>query len=173
MKRLLNYFVDLCLLRAAPQDLPAAWLLFWLMLPVNLAVGILLIGNNFGGPDKAFLAALVDIAVMLSWVWLLLAFKRHSGRFLQSATALLGCGAVLGALALPLQVAVGDGASLDVAGQIAALMLFFILIWSLVVTAHIFRHALETGMGLAMGLSLSYSLLTTLIIGLFFPQSGG
>lgn len=176
MKPLLRFFVELCLLRAGPQDLPAAWPLFWLLMPVNLLIGMLLIGAGLGGLDKAFFAAMVDALVLLGWLQLLLVFKRHPARFLQSATALLGSGALLGLLALPLQLSLGDGGNaegLDLVSQTLSLLVLFLMVWSMVVTANVLRHALEVGFGLAMGLSLCYAVLTTLLVGLLFPAGGG
>ena len=146
-------------------------MLLWLVLPLNLVVGVLLIGNDFGGPDKALFAALLDIVISLLWIWLLLAFKHHPGRFLQSATALLGSGVLVGLLALPLQMMAGDGTEPGLPAHLAGVALFFVLLWSLMVVAHILRHALEVRMGLAMGLALTYSILTTVIVRSLFPES--
>lgn len=168
MKALFDYFLALCRLRAGPQDLPAAWPLFWLILPLNLLAGALLIAPDVGGPDRGFLAALLDLMVILSWVWLLLAFMGRQARYLQTATALLGSNAVLATSALPLQWMAVNGAP-----AVAEVLLFVVMAWSLVVIAHILRHALEVGLGLAMGLALTYSVVTSLIINLFFPVSGG
>ncbi|MBU0499133.1 MAG: hypothetical protein KJ558_15205 [Gammaproteobacteria bacterium] len=168
VKPLFSYFIDLCLLRAGPQDLPATGMLFWLLLPLSLTVSALLVSVDVGGLDRGFVAALLDLVLMLSWVWLLLSFKRHGPRFLQTSTAMLGCGALLGTLGLPLQMAAATGGI-----HLAALGLFFVLFWSLVVIAHILRHALEVGMGLAMGLALTYSVIISLVINFFFPGTGG
>jgi len=168
VKRLFSYFINLCLLRAGPQDLPGVWLLFWLLLPLSLTVSTLLVRSDVGGLDKGFVAALLDLVLMLSWVWLLLSFKGRPARFLQTTTALLGCGALLGTLGLPLQMAAAGGGA-----PLAALSLFFVLVWSVVVVAHILRNALEVGMGLAMGLALTYSILISFVINFFFPKIGG
>jgi hypothetical protein len=176
VKRLLQFFVELCLLRAGPQDLPASWLLFWLLLPLNLLLGLLLIGDTLGGLDKAFLGALVDLLVMLGWLELLLVFKRHPRRFLQSATALLGSGVLLGLVTLPLQLALGDRGGtgeLELLTQTLSLLVLFLMLWSMVVTANVLRHALEVGFSLAMGLSLCYAVLTTLLVAVLLPAGGG
>ncbi len=176
MKRLLQFFIELCLLRATPQDLPGAWLLVGLLLPINLLVGMLLIGDGLGGLDRAFVAAVVDLLVMSAWTRMLLVFKKHSGRFLQTLTALLGIGTVLGLIALPMQLALGDvsvGADAGVLTQLLSLLLLFVMVWSIVVAGHVYRHALEVTLGLGMGLALSYSVITTLIIGVIFPEGSG
>jgi hypothetical protein len=176
VKRLLLFFIELCLLRAAPQDLPGVWVLFWLLLPVSLLLGMLLIGSSLGGLDRAFFAALIDLGVMLSWTGLLLGFKRHGERFLQTVTGLLGIGIVLGLLVLPLQLALADipaDAELGLITQLASVLLLFAMVWSMVVSGHVYRHALDVSLGLGMGLALSYSVITTLVIGLIFPATGG
>jgi hypothetical protein len=170
VKRLLNFFVDLCLLRVPPQRLPASKVLFWLMLPLNLVVGIIMIGDRFGGLDRAFVAALLDLLLIMLWLWGLLAFKHHVGRFLQSATAVMGTGVLLGLFVLPLQVAVGDGTTGGAVAEVAGVFLFLAVIWSQVVTAHILRHALDIGMGLALGLSMTYTIVITLLLGILFPE---
>jgi hypothetical protein len=178
MKQLLQFFVDLCLLRTGPQELPASALLFWLLLPINLALGMLLIGDSLDGLDRAFFAAMVDLFVMLGWTGMLLVFKRHQGRFLQTVTAMLGMGVLLGSLALPLQIALGSGAAgadadAGFVEQFLSMLLLFVMVWSMVVTGHVYRHALDVSLGLGMGLALSYSVVTTLLIGMLFPLAGG
>ena len=176
VKRLLYFFIQLCLLRVGPQDLPAAWVLLWLLLPINLLVGILLIGDSLGGLDKAFAAALIDLLVMLGWTSLLLNFKRHRERFVQTLTSLLGVGILIGCLALPLQLSLADvtgAGDLDFATQLLSMLLLFVMVWSILVSGHVYRHALDVSLGLGMGLALSYSVIITLVIGLIFPASGG
>ena len=172
MKSLLFYFIDLCLLKARPQDLPASPVVLWLILPLNVLVGVALVGNTFGGLDKAMLAAMLDMVLLLLWVWLLLAFKRHPGRFTQSATALLGSTTLVGVLLIPLQLLVGDGSDVGPLAAMAGTLLFLLMIWLLVMVTYIFRHTLEVGIALAFGLALTYFVVTNVIIRSLFPEAG-
>lgn len=171
MKRLIRYFVDLSLLRALPQDLPAVPFLLWLVIPLNLVVGVAYIGGSLGGFDRGLFVALLDVAMSLMWIWLLLAFKGHPRRFMQAATALLGSGALVGLVGIPLQVLAGDGSDPSTLAHLAGTLLLLVLFWSLIVVAHILRHTLEIGMGLGFALALTYWLLIAVIVGSIFPQS--
>ena len=173
MNRLFRYFIALCLLRVGPQDLPASPFLFRLALALNLLVGVVLIGDNFGGPVRALFAASLDIALLLMWIYALLAvFGTGTQRFVQSATALLGGGALTGLLALPLEAMNGAVDAGTMLGTLVGGTLLFVMLWSMVVVAHILRHALEIRMGSAIWMTLVYSVVTTIFIYSLFHVSG-
>lgn len=171
MKAILRYFLDLCLLRASPEALPPSWLLFWLFLPLQMLVNIALVGESLGGLDKAFLASILDIGVLLGVLWLCLRFMGHPTRLRQAATALLGCGVFIGLILLPVQWAAGQqlGEEADSGAEVLAVLLILITIWSAVVNGNIFRHALGVRLGLGVALALMTMMLSTLFISAFFP----
>lgn len=172
MKKLLRFFIDLCLLRASPEALPSSWWLLWLLLPLQLLVNMALVGDSLGGLDKAFLASGLDVAVLLGWLWMGLRFMNHPERLQQAASALLGCGVLLGLLLLPIQWALG--LELEQAPEpgmgLLAVLLIALTIWSALVNGSIFRHALGVRLGLGVALALTATVLSTLVIGALFPS---
>jgi len=144
----------------------------WLALLLNLLVGVALAGDTFGGLDKATLAAMLDTLLLFLWLWLLLAFKRRPERLIQSATAMLGSGGIIGLVILPLQMLVGDGNDMGTLAAMAGALVFLLLIWLLVVATYILRHTLEVGLALAFGLALTYFVLANAIIRSLFPEAG-
>lgn len=171
VKIILRYFLDLCLLRASPEALPASWILFWLLLPLQMLVNIILVGESLGGLDKAFLASVLDIGVLLAVLWLCLRFMGHLARFQQAATALLGCGSLIGLILLPVQWVAGQqlGEEAGSGAEVLAVLLILITIWSAVVSGNIFRHALGVRLGLGVALALMTVMLSTLFISVIFP----
>jgi putative effector of murein hydrolase LrgA (UPF0299 family) len=166
---LLRLFVDICMLRAAPQDLPASPLLLRLALFGYLFAGLLALVPN-EGPVRATGMVAVDLAVMLVLLFAVLQWRGHPARFNQAACALLGTGALLGLLLLPVLLLAHAGEAL--AGLAFPLWLA-LFVWGLTVTGHILRHALDlTLAGGVLGAVLYFAASLALIQGLF-PGTGG
>lgn len=161
MLKLFNFFVDICLLRRAPQDLPASGALFALVVLLSVAVGAVGVSDVIAGL-AAFAAAMLDAVIAMVLLRLALMLKNHPGRFLQTATALFGSSIIMGLIALPLQLAIDDKA--EVVAPFVSVAYLFLLIWIQVIIGHILRHALDVSMMLGVGLALTYSVLSGVII---------
>ncbi|MEN8167481.1 MAG: hypothetical protein ABFR65_08400 [Pseudomonadota bacterium] len=164
MKALLNYFVDLCLLRAGPQDLPSSKVLLILTTLANTAVGVVMIMDARGGGGNALAESGFEVALMLASLYLGLKLRRLLPRFYQVATALMGSGLLLGLLALPL-VRWSQRAESSEAG----LLLLVLFIWSMVVMGHILRHSFDIRFNLGLGVAVLYTLMAWNLTYLFFP----
>ncbi len=165
LNALINYFVDLCLLRRAPQDLPASNALFSVLFVANVLVGALLVVGEKLGPALALAESLAEVLLMLVVLRLGLGWRAHPGRFLQSAGAVMGSSTLLGLVALPLLGLGGPGGG----GLAGGLLLLVLVFWSLVVLGHILRHAFELTLGQGVIVALFYTLLSFQLIALFFP----
>ncbi|MEW6646429.1 MAG: hypothetical protein AB1450_04480 [Pseudomonadota bacterium] len=168
MRQLLKVFVDICLLRAGPQYLPAARFLLLLILALHVLLGFAFALFTVPLP-QALLAAAVGTALLVVVVQGLLLAHRKAARLTQTATALAGSEIVLGLAALPPTVwfyAV-EGAE---ARLVPSLLSLLIIVWSVVVTVHILRHALEVNQGIALLLALGYTFLTYSVMGLVVPS---
>ena len=163
--KLLNFFVDLCLLRRAPQDLPASQSLLVVVLVVNALAGIVLGVQTWAGAGVALAATALDIAVLLGLLWTALRMRGVTPRFTQAATALLGAGILFTLLAMPLQPL------LDTPEEIegGALLYLLLLIWVQLVYGHVLRHALNVTLVAGVGLALVYTFTSAVMIELFFP----
>lgn len=169
MLRLLNLFVDICLLRAGPQDLPASRFLLWLTGVASLITGTLVIIEGLGGVGRALLAQLLDLVLLLVLLRAALTATARGGRFLQTASALFGTGTFINMVTMPLQLTMGDEPLSSPFGGLAAVLYLLMIVWALLVMGHILRHAFEIRLGAANLIALGYFfVINWLIQSLFF-----
>jgi hypothetical protein len=138
---------DICILRRGPQDLPYS-------IPLLLAVaaacvvvqlGVAIARNTpLGG---VLVGAFMWLMMTLGALHLILTVRNLRNRFVQAATALLGCALVFTLLSLPIALLIPDPP--PTAQQMTPLQLVLgivslpLLIWKLVVDAHVFRHSFD------------------------------
>ena len=139
---LLDPFIQICLLRKGPQDLPHSRRLLYLALGLYALSGVVL--------ARAYLPMLQSVALGLSDTLLLtlmtgslLYLQRQQARLVQTLAALAGTGFVIGVTALvptwwSALVHAGGGEA-----DLPALLLLAVVVWSLVVMGHVLRHALS------------------------------
>lgn len=167
MQALITFFFELCLLRRAPQDLPASDTLFRLILIADVAVGVL-VGVASGLQTLASAAQVVaETALMLSLLYLALGLVGHPGRFTQSATALLGSGVLIGALALAPVLLGALGGDTD-AAALGTLLLLALMVWNIAINGHILRHTFGIGLGQGIGIAVVYELLAIVTMSALF-----
>jgi hypothetical protein len=160
----LKVFVDIVLWRRGPQDLPASTLLFALVTAAYVAVSVVQLAMLHEAGNVWFVFVVLDPVLLVTGTWLLLRLYRHPERFVQTATAVLGTGALLGFVVyLPLQwllSAVGAGPESTLAGTAAlALVVVFAL-----VTGRILQQAMESNLLTGVALALTYFLLINLLL---------
>ena len=165
LKALLNYLVDLCLLRAGPQDLPGSNLLLVLFTLLNVLAGVVMITGARLGLSAAIAESLFEAALMLSALHLGLKLRNRLPRFQQAATALMGSSLLLGLLALPLVALSNRSESL-----VAGLLLLLLMVWSMVVLGHILRHTFDVTFHFGLGLAVLYTLLAWNLTFMLFPM---
>lgn len=135
LQAVVRQFIGIALLRDRPQDLPSTQL----VLVTAMVLGFLtftlasLFENN---GTTAVLRALLDQVVAALFIAGGLQFQRRTERFVQAFSALVGAGAVLNVMAVPLLAAVGKQ-PLDLVLSILMLILYA---WNLALCAHVFRH---------------------------------
>ncbi|MET0013918.1 MAG: hypothetical protein ABW088_09725 [Sedimenticola sp.] len=143
MKRLLNVFIDICLLRAGPQDLPASGFLMLWTAVLGLITGTIVIVGDFGGPANALMAQLMDLVLVVVLLRIGLEFTGLQARFVQSATALFGTGVMVNLVSMPLQLMIGEDPAASPLGQIGVLLFLFLAVWAIVIIAHILRYTFQ------------------------------
>ena len=167
MKALVHYFIELCLLRKGPQDLPASTTLLQVLLLVYLGVGVLVGAATGQGLGVALLQTLVDLAFLLGLLYAGLRLVGRLPRLVQAASALVGSGALLSLLVLvPLGMASGGDES-EMTG-FAALLFLALLAWSILVTGHILRHTLDLPLVQGALIAVAYNLLAYSLLGALF-----
>ena len=162
---LLRLFIDICLLRAGPQDLPAAPFLVGLTLAGYAFSGLAVLLPAEGGARAVGMVAL-DSLLLLAFVAALLRWRGHPARFRQTASALLGSGALLGLLLLPIIALSQAGEGL---AQLASPLWLVLFAWSLTVTGHVLRHALQLPFPAGVLLALVYFVLSLSLVQALFP----
>ncbi len=153
MNALLKVFIDLCRLKAAPQDLPCSRFLMMLTITAYLLLG-LGISLMEQSPGLALLSAGVDTGLMIGLAYLGLWIKSAVERLMQTITALCGTGAIFDLMSWPLVGLLQQARETDPSSLGLLLILFFI--WIIVVIGNILRHALEMPLWLGIGISLLY-----------------
>lgn len=168
MSWLILQLFNICLLRAAPQDLPASRVLPVLLSGCYLLVSFL-VALRSNGSLIAMQVALVDLGLLLALVFSLLYLLNKAARIGQTLSALAGSGSLLGLVALPLVLSVSPGQASDQLPAMLTLLWLLLLLWNLVVMAHIMRHALSTSLAIGMAVAVLYALVTMQVILALFP----
>jgi hypothetical protein len=163
---LIKLFFDICLFKKGPQDLPASGLLLGLATLAYLLVGIVLLGLEATWADAA-IQALVEGAMLLGFLFITLKVTGLMSRFLQTASAMLGCDALISSLAVPLLTWMLT--SPEAKG--VYLFLLLLMLWHLAVVAHILRHALSRHLGIGLGLAIVYVVASYQVMLLLFAPS--
>ena len=110
MLQLIRAWFEICLLRRAPQELPASAYLLGLSLCCYGLVSVLVSSQSYPF-SKALLLAAVDLGLLVLFVWSLLYLQRKPARINQTLSALAGTGSLMGAhcLAAVAGYRAGDG----------------------------------------------------------------
>ena len=168
MGALIHPFVQICLLRMKPQDLPSSGTLLALVLAAHTLVGVAVAAVNlrFG---QALAAGVIDTALMCGLTVGLLMLRTLRERTVQTLTALAGAGAVIGFVAYPVSIWLHDAHQANEPSPALGILLLGVLGWSLVVSAHIFRHALSAPYYVGLLISVVFYWISVRILSGLFP----
>lgn len=176
MITLFKRFLDICLLRMAPQDLPASSFLLGLSLLMYAAVSLMM-GLQSLAPAPAISLTVVDTGLLAGLLWVLLWIRDMLSRFQQALTALYGAGAVMQLIATPLvlwQPAVVEAEQMTPGMVLASVLLWLWLLWNLVVIGHILRHTVSTILPVGIMLGLLYVFVSFSVTrSIFFSTAAG
>jgi hypothetical protein len=142
LRALLNPFIQICLLRRGPQDLPTSGILLAIALTAHTVMSILLSKVSLGA-GGALLSGVLDTVLLVVLTGALLYVQRRKTRLIQTLTALAGTATILTFIALPISGWLHGADQAAGEGGFALLLLLIITAWSLAVAGHIFRHALS------------------------------
>lgn len=131
--------LNICLFRAPPQKLPYSWELFTVTLSAMLAMNYLAM-QAYGPAPNAASALLVGLLFTLGFIYAILLFLKYTNRFVQTASAIFGTGAIITLVSLPVLYGVSAGALQD---PYTFFALAALGIWRPLVMGHILRHALS------------------------------
>lgn len=158
MLRTLKLFIDLCLLRANPQDLPHSLSLALLTLLTYTTLSYVLALSSTT-PGTAVAAALVDVGMLVALAYGSLWTLDLKNRLTKLITALAGSGAVWQLVALPVMGLLGDATgkiSENMLAGFSYVLLLILIAWAIFIIGHILRHALNMKFSFALGIALLY-----------------
>jgi hypothetical protein len=163
MLLLAKAFLDIAFWRQSPACLPASLLL--LVLTGCAAALTEVLGALLPPPPNGQIPLRIILAVLmpLAFTWVLLALARRRARFLQTATALLGVGALALLIIYPLASLIGMLGEDQLIALPIGVIWVAVFIGYLLACAHIWRSALDSGLLLGAGISIGYFLLSSLI----------
>lgn len=164
VERLFYIFVELCLLRAKPQDLPVSVFLLLITALLGLLTGTLAAMESFGGVAVALTAQLMDTLLLLGLLMAALRLAGRAARFLQTGSALCGTGVLINMASIPAQLLIPDDPSTAAGGDLWVLVYLILIGWALVVMGHIIRHAFELPLWAGIFAALNYFLIITWLI---------
>jgi hypothetical protein len=165
-------------LRGSPADLPHRPYL----LPILLATNVLLASALYAllaQPNPLMLALLGDglhLLLLAVVLWL----RSRSARFVQTATAVLGIGLLIGLLHAPpivimalsgfdLVKGMNDGVGTQAAAQFLSLVFISLLFWRVAAEGQLLRHALELPLLAALTIATTLLIVELWILRMLFP----
>ena len=171
MLRLVKAFLDIALWRKTPAYLPASVFLLGLVACVAALTEVL--GALLPPPpnDQIPMRILLTLGLPLAFTWALLALTRRRARFLQTASALLGVGALAACILYPLDSLLRTLGENRLASPLVGLLWTAVFIGYLLACVHIWRAALDTGLLLGCIITLGYLVLSLAIEHQLLPQS--
>lgn len=164
---LIQCFIDICLFRRGPQDVPLSSVLLALALTGNLLVSVAL-GLFDLELGIALLQSMAAVLLMGGYVWGLLRLWGKSGRFVQTLTAAYACDALISCAAMTLLLAAH---LLPEWVALLGIPLLVVTMWQMAVFAHVLRRGLSIGLAGGAGLSLAYTAFVIRLMMLLFPHS--
>ena len=138
------------MLRQGPEQVPASWLVFLLavaLMQLTSFVGATLIdyGDNYSHL-LAFISNLLGMSIYAAILFL----AGFANRFLQTISAIIACGAILGLLFVSSYVMLTPFLGKDIAVVLATLFIF----WSVPVEGHIIARAIEQNWYLGIAIAM-------------------
>ncbi len=164
LARVTKTLVNICLLRAGPQQLPHSRMLLSLIIVISFIVSVLISGIVY----SVKIAGLSSIAgLFFSFAFVKILLIKKSERFVQTFSAILGTTTLINIMSLPsvyslTYITLGESAEIffNLTG-------FAIFVWIVIVYGYIFSKALSLTMGYAVAISVGYVLLSVIILNLF------
>jgi hypothetical protein len=158
MGALVNLFLDICLFRKGPQDLPASVALLKLSLFLYGLSGLILLMIDVDQLNIliAVLLTLFDIILLAMLSYAVLYVLGYLPRFTQTLTALTGVGVLLQIAAMPLAIWTRQELAARGSPEFPVIMRFVLLGWAVAVMAHVLKHAFSTSRVIGVLYAVAY-----------------
>ncbi|MGQ0658266.1 MAG: hypothetical protein ACT4NU_09255 [Chromatiales bacterium] len=165
-------YLDICLFRRGPQDLPASQWLMGVTLGTYALAGFALLSFEFA-PHLALLAAVADAGVLWAGTVLLLNLFRHPRRAAQTVTALAGTGLIITVIAIPLAFWLTFGHAPDSDLAVPGVLWLVLFGWNVLVTARVLQQAFSTSFTIALVTAIVFIFLSQQAISVIVPEATG
>ncbi len=163
-KTLILPFIEICLLRRAPNQIPASTLLLRLAVAGYLLTGLLIALPGLS-PGEGLLSTALDFVLLFGLTGLGLYLAGRRERITQTLTALAGAGTVVNLLALPVVLWLQTSSE----APLPSLLLLLLTIWSIAILGHILRHAFSILFAFGILLAIGYYWLLLGLLSLLLP----
>jgi hypothetical protein len=167
MTRLLRSLTRIAMLREDPGALPASAVLA-VLLGIAYA-GASALHAFVNGDDHIVARAGLDLGLTLAFFWLLLALTSRGHRFVQTMSAVFGAYVLLAPLVTLLLLARGVAKSSDPALLLTSTGSALVIVWFLLIVAHILKHALDTGLITGCAIAVTWVLASWTLAARLFP----
>lgn len=166
---LLRWTADLLQLRGTPADAPPSLVLLLQLMLLDLISSVLYLQAL--GSEIELGSLIGRMLLRVGMIYGVLSLFRRQPRFLQTTLALYAVSALLTFILLPIAAALvrSQADSPDFGVQFLQLGFLSLLLWSIVVDAHILRHALGLKFWFALPLSLAMFMIFNEVATRAFP----
>lgn len=146
------------MLRKGPQHLPALEFLVYVAALLHVAVSLVQAGMTSQGLYVAGVSEFLYFVTLYALVWALLRFTGHSARLNATLSALIGSGAIISAVALPVLLWVRAPATPEDIGSAQLLLIVAVSVWNIAVMGNVLRMASGLSRLAAAAIAVAYSL---------------
>jgi len=171
LRAIVDPFIQICLLRQGPQDLPTSGILLAIALAAHTLMAVLF-AAVYESAVRALLSGTLDTVLLAVLTGTVLYVQGRNARLVQTLTALAGTGAIITLISLPVSgwFLGADPESRE--GGLAIMLLLLILVfWSIAVVGHIFRHALSAPYFVGLVLAIVFYGISFSVFRVLFPPS--
>ena len=170
MRPLSLAFVDILLHRRGPEDLPASQLLLALLLVLYAVVALIAL-RMMSATEADTLLVVIELVVDVGVAFIVLHLFGKAGRFLQTATALVGTGILLNLVYIPLLQwnEMWQAPAADLTAP--RLLIVVLLIWSFDVAGYILSRALEKPYFVGVCIVVGYEIASLALRQALFPAA--
>ena len=170
MLLLIKIFVDIFLLRAKPQDVPASSALLLLSIVLVIVSGVASMLSTVGELGQGIMVSLLDVALTFALLTTVLKVMNISSRLTQTATAMFGTGVIVNLISLPVVWLWSSGPESSEFRLLGGLLYFVLLVWSMVIMGHILRHSFNLHLSSGILIAIGYFLVINTMVQSLFPM---
>jgi len=161
-------FINIALLKSAPEDLPDSRFLLGLTLFVYIVTQIPL------GPAEVLVRAVsVSLLMLFGGMWALLHLTGHGARYTRAITAMLGVNALLSALSVPFSLWSQSATGAEMSAATPNTVIFAIMLWSIAIDGHILARVLSRPYGIGLLVAVGFFFLHTAVLFELLPAGTG